>query len=263
MAIHLYHNDMSTCSQKVRMALAGKGQDFDSTEYDLRAGEHRNPDYLKLNPNGVVPTIVHDGTVVIESTVIGEYLDDAFPAPPLRPQNPFARARMRQWTKQLDEGVHAMAGVISYALVFRHQILATRTREEVERMIDAMPAARHDFMRQNILGGLDSAMLPGAVARYRKVVADMDAALADAPWLAGAAFSLADIGYAPYIMRLDDLKMAWMWDKAPRVADWWERVRAREEYRVGVEKWINAGLVTLMNGKGEEAAPRLKQMAAG
>src|SRR5690606_24580907 len=108
---------------------------------------------------------------------------------------------MRQWTKQLDEGVHAMAGVISFALVFRHQIFALKSREEVERMIAETPPARQEFMRQNLLGGVDSAMLPGALARFRKVVADMDAALADTPWLAGPDYSLADSGYVPYIMR--------------------------------------------------------------
>jgi glutathione S-transferase len=61
--LELYHNDMSTCAQKVRFALAEKGVRWQSRHLDLRARDHQRPEYLRLNPNAVVPTIVHDGTV--------------------------------------------------------------------------------------------------------------------------------------------------------------------------------------------------------
>ena len=98
--LELFHNDMSTCSQKVRLALAEKGLDWTDHHLNLRAADQQKLDYLALNPNGVVPTIRDYGTVVIESTVINEYLDDACPAPLLRPEDASARSRMRLWTKQ-------------------------------------------------------------------------------------------------------------------------------------------------------------------
>ena len=101
--IALYHNDMSVCAQKVRMALAEKQLPWESHHLDLRAGDQQKPEYVKLNPNAVVPTLVHNGAVFIESTVICEYLDDAYPQPALRPKDPVAGARMRLWTKQLDK----------------------------------------------------------------------------------------------------------------------------------------------------------------
>ena len=79
--IELYHNGMSTCSQKVRLALTEKNQEFKSHIFNLRAGEHKNEAYLKLNPKGVVPTLVHDTIVICESTVINEYIDDNWPTP--------------------------------------------------------------------------------------------------------------------------------------------------------------------------------------
>ena len=85
--IELYHNDMSTCAQKVRFTLAEKNLTWESHHLDLRARDQQKPDYVKLNPNAVVPTLVHDGTVIVESNVINEYLDDAFPAPALRPDD--------------------------------------------------------------------------------------------------------------------------------------------------------------------------------
>ena len=80
--LELYHNDMSTCSQKARLALAEKGLKWTSHHLELRAGDQQKPDYTKLNPNAVVPTLVDNGRVIIESTIINEYIDDAFPAPP-------------------------------------------------------------------------------------------------------------------------------------------------------------------------------------
>ena len=79
MTLELYHYAISTCSQKVRLVLAEKGLEFESHTVDLLAGGQHAVDYVKLNPNHVVPTLVHDGRVLIESSLINEYLDEAFP----------------------------------------------------------------------------------------------------------------------------------------------------------------------------------------
>ena len=103
MPLELFHHDASTCSQKVRICLAEKGIDWVNRPVDLGAGENLTPEYLAINPNGVVPTLVHDGTVILESTFINEYLDEVFPDPPLRPADPAAKARMRGWGKMADD----------------------------------------------------------------------------------------------------------------------------------------------------------------
>jgi glutathione S-transferase len=123
--IELYHNDMSVCAQKVRFALAEKELSWQGHHLSLRIGDQQKPEYLKLNPNAVVPTLVDNGTVIIESTVINEYLDDAYPEQRLRPADVAERARMRLWTKQLDESVHAATSVVSSAIAFRYQKLAS------------------------------------------------------------------------------------------------------------------------------------------
>ncbi|MEM1103907.1 MAG: glutathione S-transferase family protein, partial [Pseudomonadota bacterium] len=79
----LYHSPYSTCSQKVRLCLAEKGLDYEKRDVDLARQEHLTEAYLALNPNGVVPTLVHDDAVVIDSSVICEYLDEVFPETPL------------------------------------------------------------------------------------------------------------------------------------------------------------------------------------
>jgi Glutathione S-transferase, N-terminal domain len=101
--LELYNAPVSTCSQRVRMALSEKGLDWTDRRVSLRDGEQVQPAYLAINPNGVVPTLVHDGNVVGDSSVILEYLEDVFPQNPLRPANPLALARMRMWRQYIDE----------------------------------------------------------------------------------------------------------------------------------------------------------------
>jgi glutathione S-transferase len=142
--LELYHNDMSTCAQKVRFALAEKGATWHSHHLDLRARDQQKPEYLKLNPNAVVPTLVHDGVVIIESTVINEYIDDAVAGPSLRPADAADKARMRLWTKQLDEGLHADCGVVSTSIgsATRSSIRARRKSKPCSTTCQALPSAR-------------------------------------------------------------------------------------------------------------------------
>jgi glutathione S-transferase len=106
----LYHNNMSVCSQKARLVIHEKGLKPVEHHLNLRASDQNAQEYLKLNPNGVVPTLVDRGRPIIESTVICEYLDDAYPDPPLRPKDPIQRALMRVWTLAPDAGLHAACG---------------------------------------------------------------------------------------------------------------------------------------------------------
>src|SRR5215510_6801616 len=96
MPFTLYNAPQSTCSQRVRFVLNAKKLPFEEVKLDLLAGDQLEPDYLALNPNGVVPTLVHDGAVVIDSSVIIEYLDEVAPQPEsFTPRDPAGRAAMR------------------------------------------------------------------------------------------------------------------------------------------------------------------------
>ena len=88
--LELYHNINSVCAQKVRIALKEKGREAKEHLLTLQ-GDQNDPAYMKLNPNGVVPTLVHDGNVIVESSLILYYIDDAFPNPPLMPKTPAAQ----------------------------------------------------------------------------------------------------------------------------------------------------------------------------
>jgi glutathione S-transferase len=251
----LYHNDMSVCAQKVRLALAEKGLAYEARHLNLRQGDQQKPEYLKLNPKGVVPTLVDGATVVTESIVINEYLEDAFPETPLRPAEPAGRARMRLWTKEIDGGIFGATGVVSMSVAFHHQY-APDIVEELARQRG--PAYRQRF--EQLRKGVDNPAFPDAIKRLYKMVTDMNAALERAPWLAGGALTLADIAYAPYVTRLDHLKFLGMLDQNPRVADWYERMRARPSYQSALAAQFNPKYLPLMAEKGREAWPRVRSL---
>ncbi|HET7672170.1 MAG TPA: glutathione S-transferase family protein, partial [Burkholderiales bacterium] len=111
--LELYHSVNSVCAQKVRVVLTEKNLDYREHLMTLR-GDQFDPAYMKLNPNAVVPTIVHDGRPVIESSVILYYLDEAFPHPPLMPKDLHQRALVRQYNKLIDEYVHNSCTILTF-----------------------------------------------------------------------------------------------------------------------------------------------------
>ena len=84
----------------------------------------------------------------------------------------------------------------------------------------------------------------------------------DAPWLAGNEFSLADIGYAPYVTRLDHLQLQFLWDKRPHIPEWYDRLRGRRAYSEALGKWFNPNYLPLMKEKGSEVKDRVKAIVS-
>ncbi len=224
--LELYHSINSVCAQKVRIALAEKGLSY--KEHLMRlGGDQFDPAYMKLNPNAVVPTLIHDGQVVIESSVILYYLDEAFPENPLMPTAPLARAKVRLFNKLIDEYVHNSCTILTFATAFRPGLLKL-SREEREAAFSKSPSKkRSEYKRDVVAHGLDSGFVKEAVEHHKKLLTSIDDAVYTAPYLAGDAYSLADIAVVPYILRLELLGLSRMWDGCPGVASWWERVRRR------------------------------------
>jgi glutathione S-transferase len=224
--LELYHSVNSVCAQKVRVALWEKQQPYTDRTMTLR-GDQFEPAYLKLNPNGVVPTLVHDGKPVIESSVILYYLEDAFPDRSMMPSEPLARARTRMFNKLIDEYVHNSCMVITFATAFRPALLRV-AREERNAQFAKSPIKRRAEIKRDVVDhGLDSAFVAEALAHHAKMLSWMEEALAHGPFLAGEAFSVADAAVVPYVIRLDLLRLNRMWDQMPGVASWWDRIRQR------------------------------------
>src|SRR5688572_17206523 len=226
--LELYHSVNSVCAQKVRIALAEKGLDYREQLMTLR-GDQFDPQYMKLNPNAVVPTLIHDGRPVIESSVILYYLEEAFPAPPLMPRDPHERARVRVVNKLVDEYVHNSCTILTFATAFRPWFAGLNGEQIDQRLAKSPSRKRTEYKRDVALHGLDSKFAREALEYHEKLLAMIDAAGGD--WLAGGELSLADIAAVPYVLRLDLLKMSRLWDRKPGVAAWYKRVLARPSVR--------------------------------
>ncbi len=251
--VELYHNFLSTCSQKVRLVLAEKGVDYKSHEIDLINGAQHDPEYVKLNPNHVVPTLVHDGAVLIESTLINEYLDDAFPQPALRPADPAERHAMRLFVKKIEDRVASAAGVITFGIGTRPMMLQ-RSPEEIQAAIDAIPDPKRRAVRKSVTEhGIQAPEMAAAVRAFVDLLDDMETALADRSWLIGDTFSLADCAALPYVLRLDHLAMNPLLaaELRPKVADWYARLQAKPAYEIAVESWLNEVVVKLFRSNGQ------------
>ena len=260
-ALRLYHNDMSVSSAKVRIVLEEKGLPWESDHINLRTGDAQKPQYLSLNPNGVVPTLVHDGRVIVESTVIGEFLDHAFPEPSLRPAVAYEAARMRLWTKQLDEGLHAATATLTLCIAVRLSHLEKPAAEFQAFLAKIPDAERRERLRLAVEKGLDSPGFAPAVRRLMRLLDEMDGTLASDPWLAGGSYSLADSAFTPYVLRLQHLGFGPFITARPHVSAWAARVFARPSFESGVRKWLNPVGVALYERRGEIAREKLLAIA--
>src|SRR3954447_3579454 len=152
MTIELYHTSHSTCSQKVRLTLAEKGlpernKDWVEHDVDLNKFEQLTPEYLRLNPNGVVPTLVHDGQPLIESSALLEYLDEIIPEPSLVPADRIGRAKMRAWMRYIDEVPTVAVRVPTFANIIAPMRFAKTTDQDFSKHADRLPLRQQFYQR--------------------------------------------------------------------------------------------------------------------
>ncbi len=229
--MELLHDWDSVCSFKVRMALAEKGLAWTSHRVDLFAFEHLRPEFLALNPAGVLPVLRHGDVVLPESSTINAYLDEVFPPPSLTPAEPVERARMRNWVKLQDEVLYHAQRPASFQLLIKRR-LGAMTPDAMAALVAGHPnpeRARHFVTWAT--GPVDPAVVEEARQKIDGVLARLDGGLVDGrEWLAGGMFSLAECAFAPFVDRLRRLGFDDLWAGRPRLAAWMARVATRPSY---------------------------------
>lgn len=229
--VELYHGLPSTCSKKVRLVLYEKELPFKSHLMDLRKFEQHAPDYLKLNPNGVVPTLVHDGRVVTESSVIMEYLEDAFPEPQLRPRDAYAIARMRLWLKFSDDVAYPAVYAPTWIILNRDAMKGLTAQERQEVLSRIPQEERRKRWADVSTHGFSEEVLMGAVEKMRGCLTRCHDTLAESLWLAGDRLTLADYAVLPFIDRIHNLRPEFFSAGAYRhVDDWYARLKRRAAF---------------------------------
>jgi glutathione S-transferase len=258
----LYHHGSSACAAKVRLALAEKGIPWTSRYVDILRGEQFTPEFVALNPKAVVPVLVDDGAVILESTVICEYLEETRPEQPIYPRAPFERAQVRLWTKAVDEELHPACSAITYSVSHRHTILRAGVSdfdEFLARGVHEGRAARA-LKWQWIQQGLEA---PGVMDKIRLYVAyleRMEHALGRCEWLVGPRFSMADIAMAPYVNRLAALSLdaLWLGGRLPRVERWFAKIRERPTFGPAFVEWLPTDLAAEMRANGARSWPEVR-----
>jgi glutathione S-transferase len=254
----LYHNDMSVCAAKVRMALAEKRLNWEGRHLNLRAGDTHKPEYVKLNPKKVVPTLVVDEVVLIESNIICEFVDERWPESPLRPSSAEGRAAMRLWMRRLDDEIHGATGTVSTCIAFRFQQMK-RSREDLEAWLGNMEPQRSRRLKSSIENGMEAPEFGPAVDAFMRLADDFDQALSSGDWLVEDTFSLADLAYASYLVRLEHLGLFGVIERHPRVRRWKERIMERPAFDAGIAQWFNQDYMRLFAENRDRARRYLAQ----
>jgi glutathione S-transferase len=215
------------------MVLHEKSVAFEEVRIDLGKKEQLNPDYLALNPNGVVPTLVDDGIPIIESSVICEYLDEKYPQNPLVPGDLVRRARMRAWMHYIEEVAVPAIRVPSFNRAFLYRFKG-QDQEQFERQeIGLRPVRKELFQRMGSPNGFSRKDVDKSLGELAETCRRMDEVMArKGPWLMGEQLTLADILVMPSIDRLADLGLSSIWQgKYPAVSRWYERLQARPAFK--------------------------------
>jgi len=227
--LKLYHAEPAANSLKALLSFKEKGLEFESVYVDLHRFEQHEPWFVAINPEGQVPVLDHDGVIITHTTVIGEYLEDAFPeAPALRPPDPVGKARMRYWNKFCDEhvmnyvsihGWHRMVGVIARSI----------ESGEFERLVARIPLFEQREKWRVARSGFSEADLANATRKIEVAVDKVEQQLAESPWLAGNMYTLADINFFSMcgmgVQRMfPEMNVE---RRAPRLVEWVARMHAR------------------------------------
>lgn len=227
----LYNAPQSTCSQRVRFVMHAKGLTYDDRRLDLFSGDQLKPEYLKINPNGVVPALLHQGRAVLDSAVIIEYLDEI--APGVRcftPTDAVERARMRSMMRYIDEIPAPSIRIPSYNLAFLPHF-KDMSEEAFVALANSKPL-RKEFLLSMGRSGFPQAEMDQATDRLNRAVARMNQWINEngGPWMMGSQISLADVAIMPVIVRMDDINLDGAWADKPAIANWLGLIRAHPAF---------------------------------
>ncbi len=231
--LHLYHGDISNCSMRVRMTLAEKGLDWTSRHIDLKKKENVTEEYFGINPNGLVPALIHDGVVHIESNDIIDYLDQTFPDPPLRQAG--SESEMLDWLS-LAASIHVPA-IKPYVYATKMQKKVQKTEEE-ERRYQSLQKndelkefhSKHAGKSQFTTDDIDAAK-----QTLDDVFTKLNGRLMGRQWIMGDRYSLADVSWIPVHFVL--VGCGYPFERHPEVVRWADDSATRESFKTGVLKW--------------------------
>jgi len=229
--IHLWHGGMSNCSQRCRITLNELGLEFESHLMNLQAGEHATEEFQQINPNGVVPVLVHDGTVVVNSVDIIDYLDNRIGEGHLRPEH--LDNAIAESLQHADKAQLALK-YCTFEFFFQHGPQASA--ETFQQIIDGLHSEWLQGFWNEYRDGFSRERIHDMVGRAHDDFLGLEDVLGDGrKWMAGDQFSLADIAWMPNFHRFDLLR--WPLKTYPNLMRWFEIASARTSYGKALDGW--------------------------
>jgi len=228
----LYNAPQSTCSQRVRFVLNAKKIPFEQHLLDLFSGDQLKPEYKAINPNAVVPALIHQGRTVLDSAVIMEYLDEVMPYPIcFTPVDSVEKAHMRWMMRYIDEIPAPAIRVPSYNLAFLPHF-QKMSEEEFLALCESKPL-RKEFLMAMGRTGFPQKDMDMATDKLQRTIVRMNEWITQSggPWLMGKELSLADIAVMPVIVRMADINMDDAWQGMPQIAIWLNNIQAHEAFQ--------------------------------
>ena len=228
--LHLFHFDFSNCSQRVRICLIEKGMDWNSHPVNLLLNEHSTDWFQSINPKGLVPVLVHDGSVVTESVEIIRYIDRMYPSPGLQPEG-------SENNHEMDEIISLADSVQSQIKLLTHYFLAKPQRFLVKRSLKKFSDNHNNsdlvaFKKRFANNEFTIDEVRFSIDEMHKVLRIIDTYLIKKTWFLGDEFSLADIAWMVNIHRLD--LMGFPLSRYSNLGLWYQRCKQRESFQQGL-----------------------------
>jgi glutathione S-transferase len=265
--LHLYHDPLSSCAMRVRMVLAEKNLPWTSHVIDLSKMEHATPEYQAINPNGLVPTLVHDGRTYIESVDIIRYLDEIAPEPSLIPGEPRGRRELQTLLDAADQAQTTLK-VLTHEFLFRGSGRYLGAEDQKKFASSHRNTWLVEFKRSFAAGGPEwQQKVTAALAAMNGHFRDLNTRLTGNAWLAGGNFTLADVAWTPQVHRMH--LMEWPMTPYPHLARWYGELQQRPSFRQAVvdceppgARALFASYAAQRRREGTSVADRLQRSAA-
>ena len=198
----LYHNPLSPNVRRVRLTAAVLGIQLEEQKLDFAKGEHKSPEYLALNPNGAVPTLVDGDFVLTESRSIMQYLASKKPESGLLPKDEQARADVTRWQFWDSSHFSPQLGTLTF-----------------EKMIKGMMG----------MGEPDQSKIKDALAGFRRFAAVLDKRLDGQKYVVGKALTIADLTLASSLMyaEVTEAPVA----EFPHIKEWFATITALDAWK--------------------------------
>ena len=237
--VHLLNYQFSACSMKTRIYLNLKKIPFTSHQINLSAGENFSEWFQGINPRSLVPVLIHDGEVHIESNDILEYLEGCFKESPLIPEN------MEEKIKELlkfEDNLHVDIRNITFKFLVPRFLNKgksvqpkAKNKATLNGELDSMDDVNRNFWEHYEKYGITDEDASRSLIRFRTALEDLNDQLEDSPYILGAELSLVDIAWFIYATRIQHANYP-LQRLHPNVSDWYERLYANVLFRKEVRR---------------------------